>query len=77
MFDSDSNDLEGTDDIKTAVEETILSHCWRRTDVCPSCGCESTLLIGVETETDAPIAVPDCSLCDLVARTVATDIDYA
>lgn len=76
MYDSDPNDLEGTDVLKDGIEQTILLHCWAKTDVCPSCGCESSLRIGVETGTEEFVTVPDCSLCDAVVKTIAEGMEF-
>ncbi|RRJ30384.1 hypothetical protein [Halocatena pleomorpha] len=91
MFDSDPNDLEGTDVLTdreerrsasrrpTAVddiEETILRYCWTKTDECPACGCETPLRVGVETEGEEIVSAPDCQLCDAVLTAVTDGVEF-
>ncbi len=91
MYDSNPNDLEGTDALTNReerssasrrsqtvddIEETILRYCWAKTDECPACGCDSALRIGVETENEETVAAPDCQLCDAVVRTIADGVDF-
>lgn len=45
------------------IERTILLYTWSQADVCPLCGCDSDLRVGVETGNDRVIEV-DCNLCD-------------
>ncbi|UPM42620.1 hypothetical protein [Halocatena salina] len=90
MFDSDPNDLEGTDVLKSEsqrasdrrstavddIEETILRYCWAKTDECPACGCEASLRIGVETESEETVSAPDCQLCDAVVTAVTDGVEF-
>ncbi len=76
MFDSDPNDLEGTDVLKNDIEETILRYCWAKTDECPACGCETSLRIGVETAGEEVVSAPDCQLCDAVVTAVTDGVEF-